>query len=417
MRTRFSLTALGALCLLGPWACATSLTPSGAGGSGGEAAGGAGGGGATTTASSSSASSSASASASASSSASTSSSTSASSSASSSSGGPDLCGNAQIDPGEGCDGSDFGGKDCTSFGLGGGTLKCNDFCGIVVSSCTPKENCLDGADNDQDGQTDCDDSDCAGAPTCVDSCTPPKQVTVPLFDFSSTQGRPAVHKASCTSVSGSELIYQFTAPTTDKYTVTLSSFSGADFTLSIRSACGDDASEIACVSTPATFGEDNELLAIGAIAGTTYFVMVDTVGSPGGDFDLDIEVPQPESSCDDLVDNDGDGYVDCDDPTSCQGSFDCTAGTGVTGEPCFDQGDCAANKGDPVCLSDNEGFPGGYCSEFCDLAVNDCAGDAICAQLGFSVNGTCLDGCVTNGDCRPGYTCQDLNLSKKVCVQ
>ena len=42
-----------------------------------------------------------------------------------------------------------------------------------------------------------------------------------------TQGRPAMHKASCSNVSGSELIYQFTAPTTDTYTVLLSAFSGA----------------------------------------------------------------------------------------------------------------------------------------------------------------------------------------------
>jgi len=32
--------------------------------------------------------------------------------------------------------------------------------------------CSDGADNDQDGAFDCDDSDCAGAPTCKDKGTP-----------------------------------------------------------------------------------------------------------------------------------------------------------------------------------------------------------------------------------------------------
>ncbi|MEP7122803.1 MAG: PPC domain-containing protein [Byssovorax sp.] len=411
MRTRSYLTALGALCLLGPAACAASLTPSGAGGgtTSGDAVGGAGGSSATT--------SSVSASSSASSATTSSSSASSSASASGTGGGPNLCGNGHVDPGETCDGSDFNGKDCTTFGLGGGTLQCNSFCGVVVSACTPKENCLDGVDNDQDGQIDCDDSDCTLTPTCTDSCTPPKQVSIPTFDFASTQGRPAIHKASCTSVSGSELIYQFTAPTTDTYTVTLSSFSGADFTLSLRTACGDDASELACVSTPASMGEDNELLVIDAKQGGTYFVMVDTVGSPGGDFDLTIEVPQPETSCGDFVDDDGDGYLDCDDPTSCQGSFECIPGAGVTGEPCFQSNDCAANQGDPACLSDAEGFPGGYCTEFCDLAVNDCAGDAVCAQLGFSVHGLCLDGCLTNGDCRPGYTCQDLMLSKKVCVQ
>lgn len=415
MRTRLGLTALLALGLLGVAACAAKAPATGTGGSGGDAAGGAGG--ASTATSTVTATSTATATSSASSSSSSSSSASASSSASGTGGGPNLCGNNQKDPGEACDGSDFGGKDCTSFGLGGGELLCNSFCGVVVSSCTPKENCLDGNDNDLDGLIDCEDSDCTVAPTCKDSCTPPKLVSVPVFDFSSTQGRPAIHKSSCANVSGSELIYQFTAPTTDKYVVQLSSFAGVNFSLSTRSACGDDATEIACVNKPMAAGEDNETLVIDAVQGTTYFVMVDTDGPSGGSFDLSIDVPQPEFSCDDFVDDDGDGYLDCDDPTSCKGGFDCMAGVGVTGEPCFNQGQCAANQGDPICFGDVQGFPNGYCSEFCDLAAQDCAGDAICAQLGFSVNGVCLDGCLGNGDCRPGYTCQDLGLAKKVCVQ
>jgi hypothetical protein len=405
MQTRSYLTALGAFCLFGPAACAASPTPSGAGGGGTGGDGGSGGSSATTSSSSSSASTSASAS------------SSSSVSGSSTGGGPDLCGNDHLDPGEACDGSDFGGKDCTTFGLGGGSLQCNAFCGVVVLSCAPKENCLDGFDNDQDGQIDCDDSDCLLAATCLDSCTPPKQIVVPVFDGASTQGRPAVHAASCSTVSGRELIYQFTAPSTATYLVTLISSSGADFTLSLRAACGDDASEIACVSTPPSAGKDSEQLVITGKQGTTYFVMVDTVGSPAGAFKLGIEVPQTEISCSDFVDDDGDGYLDCDDPTSCQGSAQCLPGAGVTGGACVKSSDCAANKGDPACLSGAEGFPGGYCTEFCDLAANDCAGDAVCAQLGFSVNGLCLDGCLTSADCRPGYTCQDLMLSKKVCVQ
>jgi hypothetical protein len=236
-----------------------------------------------------------------------------------------------------------------------------------------------------------------------------------LFEFSTTQGRPSVHTASCSTTSGSEVVYQFTASATDKITVKLSSFDG-DFSLSVRTACGDDASETACVSTPSSGGQDKETLVIDATQGTTYFLMIDTVGPVGGSFELDIQVPLPESSCTDLSDDDGDGYTDCDDPTSCQGGFDCTPGSSAAGEPCFKPTNCAANKGDPVCLPDFLGFPGGYCSEFCDLAMPDCAGDAVCAQIGLSTNGVCLDGCVGNGDCRPGYTCQDKGYPKTVCM-
>src|SRR5262245_22460406 len=61
------------------------------------------------------------------------------SSSSSGTGGASLCGNGQLDPGEACDGKEFGGKTCQTFGLGSGQLECNDFCGIVVSTCVPKE--------------------------------------------------------------------------------------------------------------------------------------------------------------------------------------------------------------------------------------------------------------------------------------
>ena len=109
-------------------------------------------------------------------------------------------------------------------------------------------------------------------------------------------------------------------------------------------------------------------------------------------------------------------YVDCVDPSSCQATFDCASGSSPTGAPCSQSNDCTANKSDPVCLPDFLGFVGGYCSEFCDLTTPDCAGDGVCAQIGLSKNGVCLDGCVADGDCRPGYTCQDKGYSSTVCV-
>jgi hypothetical protein len=69
-----------------------------------------------------------------------------------------------------------------------------------------------------------------------------------------------------------------------------------------------------------------------------------------------------------------------------------------------------------VCLPLNKGFPGGYCAEFCDLAAPDCAGDGVCVQLGLSIDGVCLDGCVSDGDCRAGYLCTDLGAGEKACL-
>ena len=50
-------------------------------------------------------------------------------------GGMSLCGNGKIDPGETCDGMDFGGATCQSLGLGAGMLACTASCHIVASGC------------------------------------------------------------------------------------------------------------------------------------------------------------------------------------------------------------------------------------------------------------------------------------------
>ncbi len=81
------------------------------------------------------------------------------------------CGNGVLDPGEACDGQQFGGKTCESYGLGSGTLVCNDSCHVVLSGCTPAELCVNGKDDASDGDTDCDDSDCATHSACTDPRT------------------------------------------------------------------------------------------------------------------------------------------------------------------------------------------------------------------------------------------------------
>jgi hypothetical protein len=384
MRTRWSPPILGGLCILGLAACATAAAPAGVGGEpiGSSSPGGA-------------------------------SPMTVTAAASSSGTGVDplLCGNGKLDPGEPCDGADLAGKDCSSFGLAAGTLACSDHCTFFLAGCDKVEICDDGISNDFDLQVDCEDDDCAGAATCVDSCTPAKVLGLPDTIKSTTRGRPSVHEASCSGTSGNEAMYQITTLTAGKLLLDLTANSGPDFSLSVRTACDDDASEIACA-----VGGFAQTLAVDVVAGKTYFVMVDTVGVVAAGFQLDIHPWQPETACDNLVDDDDDGYVDCDDPTGCQGTAACAPGAGAAGTPCATSAECFANHDDPVCLPLNEGFPGGYCSEFCDLAAPDCAGDGVCAQLGLSASGVCLDGCATDADCRSGYLCKDLGNAEKACL-
>lgn len=53
---------------------------------------------------------------------------------------PDLrdslcCGNGEVDPGEDCDGSDFGGLSCSSFGFNLGSLSCDNVCRVHSDGC------------------------------------------------------------------------------------------------------------------------------------------------------------------------------------------------------------------------------------------------------------------------------------------
>ena len=52
-------------------------------------------------------------------------------------GGLVWCGNGVKDGSESCDGSDLGGKSCTSFGFASGTLVCTASCGFNTTGCNP----------------------------------------------------------------------------------------------------------------------------------------------------------------------------------------------------------------------------------------------------------------------------------------
>lgn len=117
----------------------------------------------------------------------------------------------------------------------------------------------------------------------------------------------------------------------------------------------------------------------------------------------------PESQCSDFGDSDGDGLTDCEDPDGCKALPECVPGNTPAGGPCTTPSDCQADNSDPICISQTFfGWPGGYCSQFCDVAANDCPAGSTCSNLLFyfpSGAGTCMDSCATDADCNPGYFC------------
>lgn len=75
-------------------------------------------------------------------------------------------------------------------------------------------------------------------------------------------------------------------------------------------------------------------------------------------------------------------------------------GAGLDGAACSGDADCESDYCEPS-------LPEGYCTSFCSLAGNTCGGDGVCAEVlyGYSLMGACLDGCVSDAQCRVDYTC------------
>jgi hypothetical protein len=106
----------------------------------------------------------------------------------------------------------------------------------------------------------------------------------------------------------------------------------------------------------------------------------------------------------------GTGAVDA----ATDATADATPATAWIGDSCGGDAECAGG----VCFADDEGFPGGYCSnESCDVAVPDSClafgGDGTCLDIGGT--GTCLDRCVEATDCRTGYACVAVGMGRRVC--
>jgi hypothetical protein len=238
------------------------------------------------------------------------------------------------------------------------------------------------------------------------TCPNPTVIAVPSTTDGDTTGAPNDHDSECTSAnSGPELVYQFTPGFTGDLLIALTSVE--DLGVSVRSGdCNDPLDEIDCVDD--VVGGEEELLIVPVTSGTVYYLLVDGfTASDASTFSVELEELLPESSCEDLIDDDLDGLFDCEDPTDCQSLPVCTPGAGAHGSACTNNNNCVANANDPLCLA---GYPSGYCSEWCSLVADDCGGDAECFDVGApSGNGFCFESCVTSPDCtRPGYFCKDF---------
>ncbi len=207
------------------------------------------------------------------------------------------CNNGVIEAGEQCDGTQFGGATCQTFGYAGGQLRCTPTCTIDKSGCNDQaEICDNGIDDDGDNAIDCNDIDCSSNSACNGS---PENCTNGIDD--DNDGQTDCDDVDCNgnsacASSGEEICDN-----------------GTDDDGNFLCDCMDI---LACLLDPACLLADSS-----------------------------------ETSCTDNQDNDGDCLIDCDDP-DCDSDVAC----GATPEDCTngidDDNDGQTDCGDSDCAQD-----------------------------------------------------------------
>ena len=218
-----------------------------------------------------------------------------------------------------------------------------------------EEVCDDGADNDGDGEVDCDDADCEGQAPC-------EQVTAEDCSDgvdNDEDGEVDCDDADCADDSACASIDEVCDDGVDN---------DEDGDVDCEDAdCADDP---ACLPTDedCSDGKDNDLDGLADCL----------------DEDCTEECPE---DCTDGIDNDADGFVDCLD-NECSGTEacveDCSDGKDNDGNGLVDCEDSAC-VGDAACMEDCEDGTDNDLDGFVDCEDDDCWGTVECVEVGVQV--------------------------------
>ena len=209
-------------------------------------------------------------------------------------------------------------------------------CNITTEGAS-KAQCSDGFDNDGNGKTDCADPTCAQyCPTT--QCTPDGVLSCGDTKIEgSTSGigtTDVLNQYACESdmvPNSSEHAYTFTATTTGWVNFTISEASQYPMLYVLDDTAGG-CSPNNCIG----FNYYSNLFY--ATAGHTYHLIVDGTGASGKAYDylasLICNPPTTETDCNNDIDDDGNGLVDCEDP-ACMSTPTCQQ-TGCTAAGALD---------------------------------------------------------------------------------
>lgn len=289
--------------------------------------------------------------------------------------------------------------------------------------------CDDGWDNDHDGLVDCEDGDCQGGPLCQPD--PTCQTAIPigcgdsLWDWNI--GAPNTWTTypclgTPTQYQGGERIYELT--TTQSYTGSMMvEIEGMDgnvemLLVSFGGAPGQCDPTVGCQASASSAGEE-ATLSLYPAAGTTLFLVVDSVQAQGSDFTLSVYCENgTQELCDNGHDDDLDGAVDCWD-MDCLNAPACNywVSGGTACDPA-NPGECAPGEHCRHKVIAGLVRNDGVCTLTCQTSI-DCDNSdypwGACLSTGMNQH-ECVQRCGSNltgwqpGDCPPGTECRDPSL-------
>ncbi len=294
-------------------------------------------------------------------------------------GAQELCDNGVDDDGDGdvdCDDADCVGLPECVFEIcdngvdddNDGDVDCDDADCVAQTPCLPPEVCGNGVDDDGDGKVDCADVQCSGTASCVGTdCVvnvnlgvlDRGDLVVGTFD---TDLATDDNDTSCGGTDGPEVVLSFELTTAANVTMALDQSGDHVVALTAEGGPGSwcDSAELDCLD-PGGSGRSAHTTYLGLPA-ARYFILVDAVtGDRTGIGTVELEIHDPLFElCDDGVDDDNDGDVDCDDT------------------------DCAT---DPICLPevdchddlDNDGDDHIDCADF-DCVSTPACGPSACVE-------------------------------------
>jgi len=178
------------------------------------------------------------------------------------------------------------------------------------------ENCGNGLDDDGDGAVDCMDSDCLTAPACAGTCYPKSTLSCGSSITDSNSGAFATDRIetnACSAVTwtGPEVAYSFTLSVRRQVVIRLQGLT-ADLDLFLLSNSRGRCDGQACIEMSIGIDLADEEISMPLEPGT-YYVLVDGYNNAMSSFSLSMGCFLPEI-CNNSIDDDGDGFVDCSDP-------------------------------------------------------------------------------------------------------